>query len=948
MDARTSTRARIAAFFIVFTVFSSLPTYAADAPDAFTAAAGDDVRLLRLAEQAKVIFHRRMEPPPVRVNIVEIAIRDQTTILRGYARESYDAAIDALLVEARQPGRAAPVEAALRQLVDTGRAERADAIFSEMLERKVAAGGGARREAAAISRHSVALIELPAALAPLINPPGQARPLAPLGEKAEPAYARAAELDPDDPWNRVVLAWLTAEPEAFGRAVEAAQRATDPRAAIAALHVLGMFRMDVGEQALAEEAYTAALGVGRWWIDQAPGSDAAERHLALCLNRVGGLRLAQKRYDQATAAYEEAFALRHRRAEAEPDDPGRRIDLIAAHMALGSLASGRGEMAESRKQFEEAGRLWKALASQHPFKPSHDPANSGGVTIVLAFCGFLTLVVGLIAMARYRRVVARWMKAAAEAGGTSFQAAASRPAVAEGQGDLPLRLVEGATFAKRLSAPRSAAIAGAIRASRRAAWVYAIAGIAFAVSGAMLWLELSDTEFNWPRLVGRALPWAWPVVFTLALLRGPDRRRVGFLLLAYFAVLLAFCTHIALGETPPIEAYGMTVPPFVQPLILFASEAAPSLFLLLFLNRGVRAIGPVLLTLMIILGIGSQVVMIGASTYAGLTLMAGAMSLMGDWLPILPLVYVLGMLLFLPLGWLAIAGLRRLYEAKAFSEQVLVFDSIWLFQAMILCSSTVYAAGALGWLGLGAFAVYKLITWIGLRPLAAAGAERPPARLLLLRTFGFRRRSERFFDLLGARWRYAGPIQLIAAPDLAGRSIDPDEFMDFLSGRLRHRFIVEPKDIPRRFAELDNRPDPDGRYRVNEFFCGNDAWQPVVTRLMADSDLVAMDLRGFSRANQGCLFEMQSLIDTVPVARVVLLTDDSTDNAFLRETLAACWRRMEARSPNRTRNGALTLLSTKSGDVAAVSALLAMADDVLVTGKAAPEPATALRAVPAQ
>ena len=254
----------------------------------------------------------------------------------------------------------------------------------------------------------------------------------------------------------------------------------------------------------------------------------------------------------------------------------------------------------------------------------------------------------------------------------------------------------------------------------------------------------------------------------------------------------------------------------------------------------------------------------------------------------------------------------------------------------------------MGWLGLSVFAVYKLITWIGLRPLATAAAGRPPARLLLLRTFGFRRRSERFFDLLGARWRYAGPIQLIAAPDLAARSIDPDEFLDFLSGRLRHRFIIEPGDLERRFAEVDNRPDPDGRYRVNEFFCGNDAWRPAVTRLMAESDLVAMDLRGFSAGNQGCLFELQSLIDTVPVARVVLLTDKSTDAPFLRQTLAECWQRMDAASPNRQATGALTLLETGGRDVAAVTTLLPIADGVLAPQAAALVPAAAAPSAAAQ
>jgi hypothetical protein len=239
--------------------------------------------------------------------------------------------------------------------------------------------------------------------------------------------------------------------------------------------------------------------------------------------------------------------------------------------------------------------------------------------------------------------------------------------------------------------------------------------------------------------------------------------------------------------------------------------------------------------------------------------------------------------------------------------------------------------GARGCFAAVVFPLYKAVVWLGLRPLAAAAASHPPARLLLLRTFGFRRRTERFYDLLGARWRYAGPIQLIAAPDLAGRSIDPDEFLDFLSGRLRHRFIIEPTDLERRFAEIDNRPDPDGRFRVNEFFCGNDTWRPAVRRLMAESDMVVMDLRGFSTGNQGCLFELQSLIDTVPVARVVLLTDRSTDAPFLQQTLARCWQTMAPASPNREATGAVTLLETGGRDVAAVEMLFRIADGILAS-----------------
>ena len=117
------------------------------------------------------------------------------------------------------------------------------------------------------------------------------------------------------------------------------------------------------------------------------------------------------------------------------------------------------------------------------------------------------------------------------------------------------------------------------------------------------------------------MSWAWPVVLTLALLWWPDRRRLGLLLIGYFGILIALCTRNAFREAPPVpfDLWGVTLPPFVQPLFVFAYNAGPTLFLLLFLNRRVRAIGPVLLVPMIIVGIGGVAAMIGFSTYAGLT-----------------------------------------------------------------------------------------------------------------------------------------------------------------------------------------------------------------------------------------------------------------------------------------------------------------------------------------
>jgi len=194
-------------------------------------------------------------------------------------------------------------------------------------------------------------------------------------------------------------------------------------------------------------------------------------------------------------------------------------------------------------------------------------------------------------------------------------------------------------------------------------------------------------------------------------------------------------------------------------------------------------------------------------------------------------------------------------------------------------------SSVLGWLGLLAFAGYKLTAMVGLRPLQRAAASRDAPQMLLLRTFGTRRRSEQLFDLLATRWRYAGNIELIAGPDLATTALDLHDFLDFVSGRLRRNFIHDQSDLARRVAVIDRRPDPDGRYRIDSFFCAADIWQQTVARLIGQIDVVLMDLRTFSAQHAGCRFELETLAKLVPLDRVVLLIDRTTDAALLHEIL---------------------------------------------------------------
>ena len=248
-------------------------------------------------------------------------------------------------------------------------------------------------------------------------------------------------------------------------------------------------------------------------------------------------------------------------------------------------------------------------------------------------------------------------------------------------------------------------------------------------------------------------------------------------------------------------------------------------------------------------------------------------------------------------AWGLVRWLARSYRAQRASDQMLSIDVLVLIVAapMFLVNLTLFdpliVVGVLA--GLGG---YKLVSKWGLRRQRAAAPA--PHSLLLLRVFGFDRRTQRLLEDLGQRWRYLGPIRLIGGPDLADTTLEPHEFFDFLSGRLSRAFVKNRDDLERRLAESTATPDPDGRFRIEDFFCHDDTWRMTVCRLAGNASAVLMDLRGFTVANRGCIFEIEELIAAVAVDRIVLLVDGSTDLPFLERTLTQAWGAMPGDSPN--------------------------------------------------
>lgn len=249
------------------------------------------------------------------------------------------------------------------------------------------------------------------------------------------------------------------------------------------------------------------------------------------------------------------------------------------------------------------------------------------------------------------------------------------------------------------------------------------------------------------------------------------------------------------------------------------------------------------------------------------------------------------------LGWWALRGIGWLYRRKRQSDQSLLIDALWwvvtISHVSLLSTQGGGSSEAWAWIvaPLTAFATYWLVQHVSLGLLARRKrARRTAPLLLLLRVFSLGRRSERLFDVLAARWRHTGAMAFIAGPDLATGTVQPSQFLEFVSGRLKGLFIRSPADVARRASELDLQVDADGLYRVNPLYCFADTWQDAVRALAGRADAVLMDLRGFSAANQGCAYELEHLLASVPLSRVLLVVDPTTDGPCLEATLRRLWQ----------------------------------------------------------
>ena len=403
----------------------------------------------------------------------------------------------------------------------------------------------------------------------------------------------------------------------------------------------------------------------------------------------------------------------------------------------------------------------------------------------------------------------------------------------------------------------------------------------------------------------------WPLVPTLAALLVLDRPmalRVVFLYFLAGAIGIALFTASGqllrgtLNSAPVTNIFWAVVS-------LVWAATIPFLVIVLTGWRRVRAVLPVALAGTLLFGFGSLLFRELFTRALNIDAFRSAF-LSGAVLSSIETVqYALFMLLSLPVGWLAwrlLTVLAGAFANKRFSDIQLVVDCWWAIVAAEVTATSLSTAHGFAGIagGVGAFAAYRLAVAALLR------SDRLPhqaPRLLLLRVFGYQARTESLFDRVAQTWRLRGPVQLIAGVDLAMRTADPGDMLALLDGRLAEAYVRTPQEVSERLARLDLRPDPDGRFRINEVYCHDNTWRRTLEALLDGTDKVLMDLRSFSAQNAGCRFELEQIVRRVPTDAIVLVCDKTTDLPLLRQILSDSWE-AERRDRRARGSGAISVV----------------------------------------
>ena len=256
---------------------------------------------------------------------------------------------------------------------------------------------------------------------------------------------------------------------------------------------------------------------------------------------------------------------------------------------------------------------------------------------------------------------------------------------------------------------------------------------AFLWAGKMALLPLRFSYLTWVN--------AWPVVLTTNLVATATRRSRIIGLVLYFSVGIALGI-LLLQRSPDLTTFQLAY-------LWSDASLIPSVLLLFFLNRRIRAVGPLVLVFMIVGAIGATLlVSVSGSSPKLLRAIANFSHTigLGAGATVVSL-HLLGFAVFAIGGWVILDSLRQMYERKYLSDRSVTVGTIWLIFGIVNSMGLVFQGTYLDSQRGGCVRCFQNDQCAGV----LSGAPRQNAmgpRLLLLRVFALGRRSERLYDAL--------------------------------------------------------------------------------------------------------------------------------------------------------------------------------------------------------
>jgi tetratricopeptide (TPR) repeat protein len=223
------------------------------------------------------------------------------------------------------------------------------------------------------------------------------------------AYARAADLAPDDPQAQMLAGVLylrdgrvDAAESAFRRQLELAGTSDDGAAArCRAGTMLGDALAAKGDHEAALAAYDAARSEAEALVASNPTDAGRQRELSLTHDRIGDLHLAGERIEPALESYQRSLAIAKTLAARERSNLGYQRDLSVSHERIGEVLERKGDLDGALVSYREGLGLAKAIARRDRDRPEWQ----WDVSVSLDRIGDVLLAKGKVgeALASYHR-----------------------------------------------------------------------------------------------------------------------------------------------------------------------------------------------------------------------------------------------------------------------------------------------------------------------------------------------------------------------------------------------------------------------------------------------------------------------------------------------------------------------------------------------------------------